>query len=476
MAEHKPERLQPRKTLREFYEENCDEAWDQICETFGSPKKWLIGTLAVLLIALSVGAVWYISVVRAPKLPNHNGDPSSIDTPEDPNLPTEQPSLSGERKKDFYTFLVLGTDKSESNTDTIMIVAYDVANQDLSLMSIPRDTMVNVKWDIKKINSVYSVLGMDGLKTHLKKLIGFAPDYYVKVDLEAFVEVVDLIGGVEVDVPRQMDYEDPWQDLKIHLKPGLQKLNGQQAMGLVRWRHNDDYTKGYDDKGRMETQQMFLKAMFKQCLALKNWSKISGYIDIFYRDVESDLKLGEMLWFAQKAMSLQTEDFNTFTMPGNYNASAWSRTYHNYQSYVTVFVGEMLELVNAHFNPYQQTVTSAELDIMSINADGSVSSTSGYVADSRAAQTPDTSRPSPEPTPEPAPQPAPDETETPTDEPVPDPEPGEPTEPADTPEPEPAPEPAPEPTPEPAPEPTPEPTPEPAPEPAPEPVPGGEEP
>ena len=476
MEEYKPERLQPRKTLLAFYEENCDEAWAQICATFGSPKRWLIGFLTVLLLALGVGAVWFIGAVHAPKLPHPGDDPSQISTPENPGLPTEQPEVSGARKKDFYTFLVLGTDKSQSNTDTIMVVSYDVANQRLSLMSIPRDTMVNAKWDIKKINSVYSVLGMDGLKAHIKNLIGFAPDYYVKIDLEAFVELVDLIGGVEVDVPREMKYKDPWQDLVIDLQPGLQKLNGQQAMGLVRWRHNDDYTKGYDDKGRMETQQLFLKAMFKQCLALKNWTKISGYIDIFYRDVDSDLKLGEMLWFAQRAMSLQTEDFRTFSMPGNYNASAWSRTYHNYQSYVTVFAGEMLELVNKYFNPYTHDITRAELDIMSINADGSLTSTSGYLADSRAAQAPDTSRPSQQPTPEPAPQPAPDETETPTDEPVPDPEPGEPTEPADTPEPEPAPEPQPEPQPEPLPEPDPDPDPEPIPEPAPEPVPGGEEP
>ena len=93
-------------------------------------------------------------------------------------------------------------------------------------------------WDIKKINSVYSRYndGIGALKKQVKTLVGFTPDFYVKVDLEMFVELVDLVGGVEFYVPQDMNYDDPWQDLHIHLEEGLQVLDGEKAMELVRFR------------------------------------------------------------------------------------------------------------------------------------------------------------------------------------------------------------------------------------------------
>ena len=382
----------------DFYAANSDEAWGEVKRLFRHPWRWVLGILAVVLLVGGIAGARFLRSIRAPEIPDPDkawtqGDPSaqgeidldSLD-PEtllDPRM--EVPQVTGERKENCFTFLLIGTDKASGSTDTMMVVRYDVKNQELNLMSIPRDTMVNVPWDIKKINSVYSVRGLDGLRTQIKKLIGFAPDYYVKIDLSAFVKLVDLIGGVEFEVPRNMDYDDPYQDLHIHLKKGLQTLNGKQAMGLVRWRHNNDNTAGYDDTGRIQTQQAFLKAVAKQCLALKNWTKISGYIEIFNEYVESDLELGQMLWFAQQGMKLDMAKFNTFSMPGNYTASAWSRSVGTWLSYVTVNADEMIALVNERFNPYEKAVTRANLDIMSVNRDGTVSSSTGAVADSKAA-------------------------------------------------------------------------------------------
>ncbi len=397
---------QVQEEAKRKFDENSDEAWSQIKTFFADRSWWIAGVLVALLITGAVFGVRLILSIRAPEIVNAPDPVSSLDFPgttepgAEIELPeeadfgnTEQPLLSGERKEDFYTFLLFGTDKEGTNTDTIMVVSYDVKNQKLNLMSIPRDTMVNVPWDVKKINSVYGMRGLSGFRRQIGKLIGFVPDYYVKIDLQAFVDVVNLIGGVEFDVPIAMHYHDPYQNLNIDLEPGLQTLNGEQAMGLVRFRKSDrgagGKRTGYDDTGRIQTQQAFLKAMFKQCLQIRNWTKITGYVEIFEKNVESDLTLGNMLWFARQAMNLSEDGFVTVTAPGNYYASAWSRSMQSMQSYATISAGEMVRLVNERFNPYLKDVTRSNLDIMYINADGSVSSSTGYVADGAAALPPE---------------------------------------------------------------------------------------
>lgn len=391
-----------RTGAQQKYYENSDEAWDQIKDFFTDPAHWIVALIAVLLITAGVFTVKFVSAVRAPELPGRSNndavtlgeaaEPVQIGEPSDEidDSNTVEPMLTGARKDGFYTFLLFGEDKISKSTDTIMVVSYDVPNQKLNLMSIPRDTMVNVSWDIKKINSVYSISGVKGLQKHVGKLIGFVPDYYVRIDLNAFIEIVNLLGGVEFDVPIPMHYHDPAQGLSIDLEPGLQTLNGEQAMGLVRFRKSDRSSSGritgYDDTGRVKTQQDFLKVMFKQCLEIKNWTKITGYVEIFEKNVESDLTLGNMLWFARQAMDLSEDGFNTCTIPCNPYASAWSRSTSSMQSYVTLYGKQVVDLVNESFNPYLSRVTLSNLDIMTIKSDGSVASSTGYVADSRAAQ------------------------------------------------------------------------------------------
>lgn len=328
------------------------------------------------LIGLGVAAGVLLLIVIVHSLIVHRPDmkgPGKNDGPETEGM--------AERNEGSYTFLLLGVDKAAENTDTIMVATYDTVNQALNVMSIPRDTMVNLPWDVKKINSVYNQQGIDGLKEQIKGITGFAPDFYVEIDLEAFVVLVDEIGGVKFNVPQDMRYKDPYQDLVIDLKAGEQVLDGQNAMGLVRFRR---YASG--DIGRIDVQQDFLKALIKQCLSLENWSKISSYIRIFNDYVESDLALGEMLWFGEKAMGLNMDNVNFMTLPGNYGAYAWSRSMGQNLSYVTINTEEALEMLNTYFNPYGVPITRDMLDIMSINSDGTLSSTSGVVLDSKASQ------------------------------------------------------------------------------------------
>jgi LCP family protein required for cell wall assembly len=192
------------------------------------------------------------------------------------------------RKQDVYTFLLCGTDDGNGGTDTIMVAAYDVKNQKMNVMSIPRDTMVNVSWSTKKINSSYNAGGISRLAQEAGNLIGFPLDFYIKVDLKGFVQLIDALGGVEFEVPYNMNYDDPAQNLSIHVKKGMQHLNGADAVGVVRWRKNNDGT-GYSsgDIGRIQTQQAFLKAVGKKCLNFGNITKVKEFAEIFSMGVSS---------------------------------------------------------------------------------------------------------------------------------------------------------------------------------------------
>lgn len=354
-----------------------------------------IGAGCVVVLALVVVGLWKALVV-SPDV-SEKTKPAATDT-EDTEKETgneetgDEPSTANGRKEDYFTFLLVGEDTSSGSTDTIMLASYDVKNQQVSLMSIPRDTMVNVSWDLKKINSVYSTKesnggGMENLKKQVSYLTGVMPDFYVIVQWEAVGEIVEALGGVYFDVPFNMNYDDPYQDLHIHQEKGYRLLNGEDAMEVVRWRKNNDGT-NYGDTTRVEVQQAFLKALAEQCLKLGNWTKVSAFAKIFAENVETDLPLNNLLWFAQQAMGLDMENLNVMTIPGNYNSYAWSRTYKNNQSYVFVYPEETVEMVNQYFNPYTEEITEDDLQIMYKNKDGSLGVTNGTLADAKAASAP----------------------------------------------------------------------------------------
>ena len=296
------------------------------------------------------------------------------------------PTVSGERKNGVYTFLLVGTDMDDGNTDTIMVASYDTVRQQISIMSIPRDTMINESWDLKKINSVYSRTGnsINSLANRVQKLVGFKPDFYVKVDLSMFVELVDLVGGVEFNVPQDMKYDDPYQDLHIDLKAGVQVLDGEKAMQLVRFR---GYAEG--DIRRVAVQQDFLKALIKECLNIKHWGKAKAYIELAMENIQTDLDVGSVIWFAanvlglNEAPMLRISDVYTCTIPGNYWASTWSRATNSNQSYVTIYADKVIKLVNERFNPYEQNVTADMIDAMRILENGDIASSTGVLKDTK---------------------------------------------------------------------------------------------
>ena len=359
--------------------------------------------VAAVLAAVLAAALAYRSVFVKPEL--HQGENSSSSAGADIDYGDGvRPRSEGTRKsKDYYTVLVMGRDTGGGgNTDTMMLASYDVTGQKLTVMNIPRDTMVNVSWDIKRINSVYNYYGGGdkGVKKvyqEISQLVGFEPDYQVIIEWDAVGKLVDAIGGVNFDVPRNMNYEDPYQDLSIHISKGYQKLDGKQAMGVIRYRHDNNMKYGYPDGdlGRIKTQQAFLKAVIQQLLQVKNVGKINQFSKIFQENVETDLSVQNLFWFGQAAImgGLTMDSVEFVTMP-NTQKSCYSPSVsrqvgrNNWQSYVVPDAQELLDLVNNQLSPFTEVFTLRDLDIMSVNEDGSVSSSTGHVEDSRAAQPP----------------------------------------------------------------------------------------
>ena len=264
------EDLSPKESKIKVKKEKNAYGWSGMS---GGKKAGVIaGCCLAALLAIGVG--WWLMFVKPPDVTN-NVLPSVADNDPDRQEPDasgwEQPEEGDPagatkvpgRKDDVYTFLLLGKDTGGGgNTDTMILVTYDVSNGTVDCLSIPRDTMINVSWTIKKINAVYaSKRGIEGLKEEVGHLTGIVPDFYVAVEWEAIGKIVEALGGVEFDVPYNMNYDDPYQNLHIHQKKGLRKLNGDDAMQVIRWRKNNKSDGGFEigDTGRQQVQQDFLK-------------------------------------------------------------------------------------------------------------------------------------------------------------------------------------------------------------------------
>ena len=352
----------------------------------------ILVVVAILAIAVCLGVrAW----VKLPSIPNL---PSGTVTEEDGTLTfegAELPSVAQSGRRDgVYTFLLVGQDTGGGgNTDTMMLITFDSVNQELHGMSLPRDTMINVSTSSKRLNAVYNYnkgrdpdtqleKGITALKREVGKLTGIIPDYYVVIQWEAVGQLVEAIGGVWFEVPFDMDYDDPAQDLHIHLKAGYQELNGEEAMGLIRWRHNNDYSVQYPtgDLGRVETQQAFLKAVAAECLKPDILLKAPSLAQIFIEHVSTDLSVGNLLAFAQLAMGMDAETGVSFVTMPNQDAR------YPGVSMVVPIVDELVEVLNDGFNPYQDDIQASDLQVLYRNSDGSYGVTSGTLEDSSLAR------------------------------------------------------------------------------------------
>lgn len=259
-----------------------------------------------------------------------------------------------DRKDGSCTILLAGTDESGDRTDTIMLLNLNRKEGRISLMSIPRDTRVNSTYWPQKINAAYGMNGggqegMEALMDYVKDCVGFRPDAYVLLELDVFIDLVDLFGGVEFDVPMDMYYEDPAQDLYIDLAAGLQTLNGEQAMGLVRYRY------GYADAdiGRVSVQRDFMMAALDQWASVKNIGKLPRALKLITDNAITDLSVNNLTWLAQSVLQCGTGDMQMLTIP-----------YYLTSEYVIIDADDdYLECINTNFNPYTKAVTREDLHL-----------------------------------------------------------------------------------------------------------------
>ncbi len=337
--------------------------------------------LGLLVLAVGAYTIWE----RAPEQKGDGLYRPTVETtaaptqaPESTPRPTPQPTPDTDRNHNIYNVLVAGRDKVGANTDTILIVSLNTEAHTVNVVSIPRDTMVNIPSSVKKVNVLYELglnKGEDAGQAFLdgmQDLLGFALDGYAVINIQAFEKLVDAIGGVYYDVPVDMFYNDPTQDLSIAIPKGYQWLSGADALKVVRFRA------GYAnaDIGRIGTQQDFLKSVASQVLTVGNIPNLPKIIDILTDEVDTNFSAANISFFAREFLMCSSDNINFHTMPGNYNDSV------DGFSYVTVDVDAWLDMVNEYLNPWPQDVTEANVNILT-RKDGALYATTGVIAGGR---------------------------------------------------------------------------------------------
>ena len=225
----------------------------------------------------------------------------------------------------------VSTDNGGKLTDTIIVATYDPKNQKASLLSIPRDTFVGKNPQTgtgsDKINALYQKSPEKTL-AKVNEITGLDIKYYMVIDNQALIKLVDVIGGVDFYVPIDMVYDDPTQDLHINLKEGQQKLNGDKAEQLLRYRHGNldkktgkylgTYPEEYggNDYGRMRTQREFMIETAKQTLQAKNILKVKEIVDIAYEYVVTNLSVSVIKDYIPYAINIDINNIQSAVLPG----------------------------------------------------------------------------------------------------------------------------------------------------------------
>ena len=225
----------------------------------------------------------------------------------------------------------VSTDNGGKLTDTIIVATYDPKNQSASLLSIPRDTFVGKNPQtgtaMDKINTLY-LKSPEKTLTKVNEITGLDIKYYMVIDNEALIKLVDVIGGVEFNVPIDMVYDDDSQDLHINLKAGMQKLDGNKAEQLLRYRHGNLDKKtgrylgtypaeyGGNDYGRMRTQREFMIETVKQTIQAKNILKVKEIIDIAYEYIETNLSISTIKDYVPYAVNINIDAIQSAVLPG----------------------------------------------------------------------------------------------------------------------------------------------------------------
>jgi len=221
--------------------------------------------------------------------------------------------------KSVQNFLVAGVDEDGTRTDLILFCQWNLSDNSLSVLQIPRDTKVENERQDKKINSAFGTKGKtETLSDEVFGLIGIRPDRYVTLSFAGFRELIDAIGGVEITVPMRMYYTDPQQNLVIDLSPGKQVLDGRKAEMFMRFRQNNDGS-GYPDGdiGRMKAQKEFYGAVMHKLLSTDSLLNVPEILTVVTQNVETDFSGEEMVKYAERVSKWNFDKIEICSLPGN---------------------------------------------------------------------------------------------------------------------------------------------------------------
>lgn len=254
------------------------------------------------------------------------------------NLSGDVTKLLDVAPTDKVNILCMGLDEDKTRSDTIMLVSLDPKANTIKLLSIPRDTRVLIRnGHYDKINSCMGYKSREELIINvIKNITGMPVHYYCEIDFSGFIEVIDILGGVDYNIPYDMNYDDPVQNLHIHFKAGQQHLDGQAAHDFVRFRHNNssepvfapgEYAMG--DEGRIQAQQNFLKELLRQKLNPQYLTKMPELIDQMYKHVTTNFTVADAIKYSGMLKNFGTDSFQTFTLPGEakYMNNLWYYVY-----------------------------------------------------------------------------------------------------------------------------------------------------
>ena len=211
-------------------------------------------------------------------------------------------------------FLVLGKDEASGLYDVIMLVSYNATKNEIGVVQIPRDTYAEfTESSYKKLNGAVAALGGEReLCEFLSNALSVKIDHYISLDLFSLGEIVDVLGGVEVDVPFDMDYEDPAQKLSIHLKKGKNILDGEAARKFVRYRSG--YLEG--DLGRMDAQKLFLAALVKKLKSDLSVFEIGAIVAAVSDNIKMNIPMTSVIPLAKQLMAIPAENVRFVTLAG----------------------------------------------------------------------------------------------------------------------------------------------------------------
>lgn len=260
----------------------------------------------VLIVLVALSAFWLktmwdemYEVVQN----NNNSSPTS-----------EEPEYEPDRERfpDVMNVLILGLDSRDEvkRSDTVMLLSLNRSTGEINIFSIPRDMRVEIPGrGLDKINHAYAFGEVALSRRAVEDFLEIDIDYYVTTDFEGFVNVVDLLGGIELEVEQRMRYYGI--DVTIELDPGLQHLDGEKALQYVRYRSD-----GQGDLGRVKRQQAFLKALLQEMLAFRNIMAFPRLLPQVAENVKTDMALTRAIDLASKIKNTDIEEINTFTLPG----------------------------------------------------------------------------------------------------------------------------------------------------------------